>query len=300
MKLRIYVIKKKHLIWAAIILAIIIIAAVIIATRRSTNETLNHIGSQYTIKDDINNDGKIDSIVINVDEKTKEYNLSVAMSDGKGYIIEADKTIKTLGYYSPDWPMHVTVDDIDKDKVKEIIIQSKDKTGPILSIFRFNNDKFEKMASGRYQVYGLIKHPASSNNFVVLGSRNNSSMNFNLFIAKEGKLTPVLSTLNNLSLGKDTIASFIEYVEKKEVEAFNQIIDNKLTSTIQNGNFEDAKITDIKYNKDGMPTDITYLVRTSVQSNSGNEALVYKVQMSLSKVEDKLPKYTITDLNIIK
>ncbi|MBZ4664028.1 MAG: repeat-containing protein [Caloramator sp.] len=299
MNLRIYVIKRKHLIWAAIILAVIIIAAIIIASR-GTNETINNIGSQYTIKDDINNDGKIDSIIINVDKKTNEYGVSIAMSDGKGYIIEADKTIKTLGYYSEDWPMHITVDDIDNDKIKEIVIQSKDKTGSILGMYKFNNDKFEKMASGRYSIYGLIKHPASSNNFVLLGTRNNNGMNYNLFIAKEGKLTPVLSTLNNLTLGKDTIASFIEYVEKKEVEAFNQIIDNKLTSTIQSGNFEDAKLSEVKYNKDGMPTEITYLVRTSVQSKSGNEALVYKVRLSLSKVEEKVPKYTITDLNIVK
>lgn len=299
MKLKIYVIKKKQLIWAAIIIALILIAAIVIATR-GTNETINNIGLQHTIKDDLNNDGKIDNILINVDKNTNEYNVSIAMSDGKGYVLEADKSIKTLGYYSPEWPMHVTVDDIDNDKIKEIVLQSSDKTGPLMIIYKFNEDKFEKMASGRYQVYGLVKHPAASNNMVVLGSMNKTGMQYNLFIAKSGKLTPVLSTLNNMSLGRDTLASFVNFIEKKEVETFNQIMDNKLTSSVQNGSFNDAKISEIKYNKNGMPSEITYVVRTNVTSNNSNEALVYKLTMSLNKVEDKLPKYTITDLNIIK
>lgn len=299
MKLKIYVIKKKQLIWAAIIIALILIAAIVIATR-GTNDTINNIGLQHTIKDDLNNDGKIDNILINVDKDTNEYRVSIAMSDGKGYVLEADKSLKTLGYYSPEWPMHVTVDDIDGDKLKEIVIQSSDKKGPMIGIYKLNEDKFEKMASGRYQVYGLVKHPAASNNMVVLGSMNKTGMQYNLFIAKSGKLTPVLSTLNNMSLGRDTLASFVNFVEKKEVETFNQIMDNKLTSSVQNGSFNDAKISEIKYNKNGMPSEITYVVRTNVASNNSNESLVYKLTMSLSKVEDKLPKYTITDLNIIK
>lgn len=299
MKLKIYVIKRKQLIWAAVIIVAVIIAAIIVATR-GTNETINNIGLNYTIKDDIDNDGKIDSIIIDVDSMTNEYSASVAMSDGRGYIIEADKSLQTLGYYSPDWPMYVNTDDIDGDGIKEVIMQSKDKKGAIMTIYKYTGEKFEKMASGRYQVYGLIKHPASSNNMLLLGSKNSSGMQYNLFIAKSGRLTPVLTTLNNLTLGKDTMASFIDYVEEKEVAAFNQIMENKLTSSIKSGSFADAKISEIKYNKDGIPSEITYLVRTSTNSTENNESLVYRLKMSLSKVEDKSPKYVITDLNIVK
>lgn len=298
MKLRIYILKKQQLIWAAVILAAIIISLILVITFKTKN-TVNTISSKNTIrKYDVNNDGKRDSIEINIDEKTKKYMIDVISSDGNGYTLEPDPSIKSLGCFNSAWPMSITVKDINDDNSVEIILQASDKNGPILHVFEYNNGRMERIASGRYSIFGTLKDPSFNGTLAVLGYKKGSSIQFRFLGTSDGRYIPVVST-PSMTLGNNILSSVITYIEKKDVEAMSLNIQDKYANAILKGNFLDAKLTDVKYTKYSIPTYCTYVLRTNVQ-NSSNEVISYKVKLSLSKFDAENPEYKIADLTEIK
>jgi hypothetical protein len=295
----VYIIKKQQLIWAAIILAILIISAIVVISLRS-KQTISIINTTNTIKADIDGNGKIDdSVVFKADEVTGEYSVEVITRDGNGYTLEADPVIKTLGYYTSWWPANVFVDDINSDGASEIVIQSSDKNGPILHIFRYNGEKIERLASGRYSFFGTFKAPTEKREIVVLGSNKNNRINLTYLQTKSGKLLPYVAP-TALMLGKDTMSSFITYMEKEEVEAASINMENKLVSKLSKGKFLDCSMTDIKYTKYNIPSECTYIVRTGVGAQDSLSTEVYKVRMTLMKYDDKNPEYRITNVDKIE
>ncbi|SKA83633.1 hypothetical protein SAMN05443428_105128 [Caloramator quimbayensis] len=299
MKLKVYIFKKKQLISAAIILIILIIAAVLLISYK-TRQTLNTLNpSKNTIYADVNNDGKNDSIIVNVDEKTGKYVVDVISSDGNGYSLEPDSTIKSLGYYSNYWPMKVSILDVNSDKNSEIILQSSDEKGPIIHIFRCIDGKAEKLASGRYSIFGLIKSPEDKSNIIALGNNKNSSIEFKFLAAKSGKLSPQIVP-TAFTLGRDTLSSLITFIQKEEIETCNVNIENKLISKITKGSFLDARLIEAKYTKYNIPSECIYVIRTANSLNGEKETLTYKARFSLMKYDNKNPEYRITQLDKIK
>lgn len=299
MKLKIYIIRKKQLIWAAIILAVIIIAAILLISLR-TRQTISAISpTKNTIYADINNDGKNDSIVVNADVKTGKYTVDVISSDGNGYSLEPDSTIKSLGYYTSWWPIKVTVLDINNDKNSEIILQSADGSGPILHIFRCSDGRTERLASGRYSIFGTIKNIEDKSSIIVLGAKKGSNVQMTFLSTKSGKLTPHVAP-TAFTLGKDTLSSLITFIEKKDVEASNINIENKLTTKISKGSFLDARLLEARYTKYNIPSECIYVLRTNKSENGDKETVTYKVRLSLTKFDNQKPEYRITQLDIVK
>ncbi|QCX32547.1 VCBS repeat-containing protein [Caloramator sp. E03] len=299
MKLRVYIFKKKQLITAAIILSILIIGAILLISYK-TRQTLNTIDTtKSTIYADINNDGKNDSIIINTDKKTGKYIVDVISSDGNGYSLEPDATIKSLGYYSSWWPLKITILDINNDKDSEIILQSSDEKGPIIHIFKCINGKAERLASGRYSIFGTIKSPEDNANIIVLGNVKNSSVDFKFLTTKFGKLSPQIVP-TAFTLGKNTLYSLINFIQKEDIETSNVNIENKLVSKISKGSFLDAKLTEAKYTKYNIPSECIYLIRTTNSVSNEKESITYKARFSLTKYDNKNPEYRITQLDIVK
>lgn len=298
MKLKVYIIKKQQLIWAAIILAILIISAIVIISLRS-KQTISILNSTNTIQADIDGNGKMDdSVIFKADEITGEYSVEVITSDGSGYTLEADPVIKTLGNYKSWWPVNVFVDDINKDGCSEIVLQSSDNNGPILHIFRYNPEKIERLASGRYSFFGTLKPPAEKNNIIILGSKKSSGISLTYLQTKGGKLLPYVAS-TSLKLGKDTFASMLNYMERDDVEAANINMDNKLVSKLPKGEFLDCSITDIKYTKYNIPSECTYILRAGIGLDENKTAEFYKIKMTLTKYDEVSPEYKITQVDKI-
>lgn len=298
MKLKVYIIKKQQLIWAAIILAILIISAIVIISLRS-KQTISILNSANTIQADIDGNGKMDdSVIFKADEITGEYSVEVITSDGNGYTLEADPVIKTLGYYASWWPVNVFVDDINKDGSSEIVLQSSDKNGPILHIFRYNPEKIERLASGRYSFFGTLKPPAEKNNIIVLGSKKSNGLSLTYLQTKGGKLLPYIAPAS-LTLGKDTFASILTFMEKEDVEAASINMESKLASKLPKGDFLDCSLTDIKYTKYNIPSECTYILRTKTGLDENMTADFYKIKMSLVKYDESSPEYRITRVDKI-
>ena len=298
MKLKVYILKKQQLIWAAIILAILIISAIVIISLRS-KQTISILNSENTILADIDGNGKTDdSVVFKADENTGEYSVEVITSDGSGYTLEADPVIKTLGYYTSWWPVNVFVNDINRDGRTEIVLQSSDKSGPILHIFRYNPEKIERLASGRYSFFGTLKPPTEKNDIIVLGSKKNSGVFLTYLQTKGGKLLPYVAP-TSLVLGKDTFASMLNFIEKEDVEVSSINIENKLTAKLPKGEFLDCSLADVKYTKYNIPSECTYILRAGIMEENNKVAELFKIKMSLMKYDEVSPEYRITHVDKI-
>lgn len=296
MKLRVYIIKKQQLIWAAVVLAIILVAAILMITLR-TKQTISTLGPATNVNADVNGDGKMDSIVVKADDKTQQYSVEVVTSDGNGYSLEPDPVIKSLGYNVNWWPMYVDAKDLDNDGSSEVILQSADGNGPILHIFKHNADKMERLASGRYSIFGTMKNSEHSDGIVVLGARKGDSIQLTYLASKSGRLIPY-SVPTSLNLGKDTLSSFVSLVEKNDVEAASVNMESKFASTVSKGSFLDATLVGVKYKKYDVPVECTYNIRTTTDENTEKAVLSYKVKMSLTKYDSKNPEYRITNVDI--
>lgn len=298
MKLKIYVVKKQKIIWAAVILAIIIISAILIITIKTT-QTFNFLNLSNSYKADINNDGKIDSVIAKVNSKTQEYTINVICSDENGYNLEPDPVIKSFGYNTSKSPINITFNDINNDGSQEIFLQSSDTSGPILHVFKYTQNKIERIASGRYSMYGLIKDPSDDSQVLVLCSKNNSDIHLTYLKATSDKLTPYVAQ-ESLTLGTNALSTVINYIEQKDISAFNLNIDSKIESKLTEGTLIDGIIKSTKYSLYDIPSECTYILRTDSSNNGESQVINYKIILSLSKYDPINPKYNILSIDKVK
>ncbi|EYE88161.1 hypothetical protein Q428_09335 [Fervidicella metallireducens AeB] len=298
MKLKVYIVKKQQLIWAAIVLLIIIVSAILIISIKA-QQTISNVTPAKTYHVDLDNDGKSDSIILNTDSDTGKYSVTIMSPDGIAHSLEADPAIKTLGYFSKDWPIKITLEDINNDGTSEVILQSSDQQGPILHIFKYANGETERIASGRYSFYGTFKSPVDKSNILMLGSKNNSEIKYTYLSTKFGKLYPYMAP-SSLNLGKTVISNIVSYIEKMDVETSSMDAENKHVSKLSKGSFLDCLLTSAKYYGHEIPSECSYIMRTKSISNNNENLVTYKITLKLSKYDTKKPEYKITSINIIK
>jgi hypothetical protein len=293
------VLKKQQLIWAIVIVAVIIASILLFISIRN-NDSSSTASSQNKYSADLNNDGKDDSIVLYTDEETDKYTVNIVISNGKGFTLEPDPTIKSLGYCKEWWSMSVSVKDVNKDNVEEVILQSADETGPILHIFRYdsNTNTMKRLTSGRYSMYGTMEEPSIEHPVIVLGYKLGEEMKFTYLDASGGKLSPYTSSAA-LTLGKDAISSVLTLVENKDVEASTINIDSKCANKLVKGEYLDCSLYDAKYTKFEVPSECTYIMRTAVTYNELKECMVYKIKMTLESYENKVPVYRISSVSVL-
>jgi hypothetical protein len=296
MKFKVYIIKKQQLIWAAVVLAIILLAAILMITLR-TRQTIDTMSPAHALKADINGDGKMDSIVIKSDDKTEKYSVDVVASDGNGYTLEPDPVIKSLGYNVSWWPMYVDAKDLDKDGASEVILQSADGNGPILHVFKYKDGTMERLASGRYSIFGTIKNPEHKDGIIVLGYKKGDNVNLTYLTPSAGRLVPYQANAS-FNLGKSTLSSLVSYIDKDDVEAANVNMESKFASTVTKGSYLDATLVSAKYKKYDIPVECIYNIRTNSGDSNDKNLVTYKVKMSLTKYDPQNPDYKITNIDI--
>lgn len=275
MKLKIYVLKKKQLYFTAIILAIVIIAVILVISIKTSN-TLSMFTVPDSYKADINNDGKVDTIVVKTDDITKEYMLNVICSDENGYILEPDPVIHSFGSTDISTPLKVSFKDINGDNSDEIFVQGNDAKGPILNVFSYNNHQISRIASGRYSFYGLLKNSDELTNTLVLGARYNNSIKLTYLNCEASRLTEA-STKSTTQLGVNLLGSIFSYVEQPEITSLNLNIDKSELSKLSRGKVLDGLINDVTYNSNNVPDKLTYLIRVASTSENKTSIDSYKI-----------------------
>jgi hypothetical protein len=298
MNLKIYILKKKQLVWSAIIFAVIIAAIIIFVSIRAA-QTMNFLTIPNSYKADINNDGKVDSIIVKTDSPTKDYVVNVICSDENGYELEPDSVIKTLGKVSETTPINITFKDIDSDKQEEIFIQASDKNGPILHVYKYKNGNIERLASGRYFMYGHISNTNNKSDILVLASRKDNTMKYSYLKSDGNGLIPY-SADSSLNLGIDKISSLLNTVENTTSKPVNLNLDQQANAKSVKGVMLDGIISNIELTDYDTPSKCTYTIRTTPDKKDSQLIQKYKIQLSMNNVDASNPEYSITDIEEIK
>lgn len=291
MKLKIYVLKKRQLIWTAVVLAIVIISIILFISIRATH-TISFLNLPNSYKADINNDGKIDTVVTKVDDKTKLYSVSVICSDDTNYNLEPDPVIKSFGNTKGKAPINITFKDVNRDGKEEIFVQASDEHGPIINIFKYTSKNIERIASGRYSMYGIINDPYRENNVLVLTAQHNNIINPTYLEANNEKLSPCKYD-ETMNLGVGTITDVINLIQEKDVATGNFNIANSFKAELLRGTLLDGIINNVKFSTDNIPVECTYLLRT-VSNDTGKKLYTnYKITLALKNSDDSSPTYEI-------
>lgn len=298
MKLKIYVLKKKQLIWTAVVLAIVIISIILFISIRAT-QTMSFLTLPNSYKADINNDGKIDTVITKVDDKTKLYSINVICSDDTNYNLEPDPVIKSFGNTKGKAPINITFKDVNRDGKEEIFIQASDEHGPIINIYKYTSHNIERIASGRYSMYGLINDPYKENNILVLTTQHNNTINPTYLEASNEKLSPCKSD-ETMNLGVGTISDVVNLIQQKDVATGNFDIATSFKSELLHGTMLDGIINNVKFSTDNIPVECTYLLRT-VSNDTGKKLYTnYKITLALKNSDASTPSYEVYSVKKLK
>jgi hypothetical protein len=295
--LKIYILKKKQLIWAAIVLAIIIVSAIIVISIRAT-QTINFLSMPNSFKADVNNDGKVDTVIAKLDETTNKYSINVVCSDDTGYVLEPDPVIKSFGDNISKTPINITFKDINGDDKEEIFIQSSDEQGPILHIYKYTRNKIVRIASGRYSMYGLINNTNNDNNMLVLLSNLNGKMKLTYLNSNSDGLIPCVSKVE-MNLGINAISSVINFIEQRDVETINLNSSKNIKSTLLKGTLIDGILNDVTISDNKLPELCTYVIRTTSDNSNSSENSTYRISLMLSNSSISNQSYSVENISKI-
>ena len=119
---------KNNLIKHLSFITIILISFILIFTFKdnSTKSAINENTIKETIKSDLNGDGKEDCLYIEL-ESENNYIINATINE-KSYELIPNKAINSLGKFSPNRPITLNLLDLDRNNIKEIIVQSSEDT----------------------------------------------------------------------------------------------------------------------------------------------------------------------------
>jgi hypothetical protein len=138
-----------------------------IFTARST------ISNYRTLDIDTNGNGKRDIVTIKINIGIGEYELEILNDNNKKFILCANDNPKFIGQYLENWPLNLSVADINIDKTPEIIIQvpsSSQDSG--LYIFRWDGGEYKKILSGAYDGISITDINSDGLPEVIAGKRS--------------------------------------------------------------------------------------------------------------------------------
>lgn len=111
----------------------------------------NVIRSYRTVSIDTNGNGKKDLLEIGINPADNQYTIDIKNDDGAKYFMIPDREEKITCTYYSSWPLQVTISDINKDKIPEIIAQTpKNEHEANISIFRWNGKEYAKIFQGSW------------------------------------------------------------------------------------------------------------------------------------------------------
>ncbi|MCT8978185.1 VCBS repeat-containing protein [Clostridium sp. CX1] len=297
MKFRVIFLKKKY-IYFLLLTLIILILLLILLVSKNYSPTFNKILNDTAIKADLNGDGKED--ILSVKKIGEKYDLEVKTKD-KSFSIKTDKNSPPIGHYSTYWPMRVTLMDVSRDKIPEIFIQSSNKDTPIQHIFIWNDGKFENLFSNTNNILGFIDCKNNKTPKVISGKLQNDDITLSNYIFLNYKFKNYNYETNNVFMGKDTICSFVKFVQGlphnesyRPKDIFVPTLDKSSLSVIDklagdNNSyvFQDGIFTENKCNQDGEVSEVLWTLSFKGVSNlNSNTVKNYTINLLLTKDEN--------------
>lgn len=277
MKLKIFVFKRKQLYFTGILLAVIVIAVVFLLSIK-TGSTFSMLATQDSYKADMNNDGKIDTVVVNKDDAKEDYILSVVCSNNREYELTPDPVIHSFGSSKMEEPLKISFRDVVGDKGEELFVQGNDLKGPILNVFSFANDQIMRIASGRYSFFGVIRKTDGDGNQLILGTRNGTSLKFT-YLDSDGSRLLASNTNRDSELGADLLGSVIGYIEQTDITSLYSNDHHSILSKLERGKVLDLTLDKASYDSSYRPIQLSYRIRVASQTDNPVDVKSYRIDL---------------------
>ncbi|MDP4178710.1 MAG: VCBS repeat-containing protein, partial [Bacillota bacterium] len=276
--LRIIFLKKKHIYYGIIVLILLILAAILLNIPKDSIATFSAAVDNQMKRIDLTGDGIEDIVYV----KTEDNKYSVEIStNNKNLFLVPDKKLNSLGTYTPYSPLRLTFMDISRDKTPEIFTQAQENNTSVQHAFMYNNGKFCDLMCNTNAILGFVDSNSNKTPKVLSGNINNNNIQLDNYILINNKLEKFTYNFNSSFMGKDSVLSFIRYVESLPydqnsipAEAFySQISGNdlasfgKLSADNCTYKFQNALFMDSKWNKNGDVTEIKWSISFKGTSN---------------------------------
>lgn len=317
MKFNVFFIRKKTIVFIALLILIAVLLIVFFSLR-STSTTFNTITDSKIIKADLTGDGKEDSLFVKREQNT--YSIDAKVNE-KNYFLAPDKKLNTLGSYYEYWPLKLTLLDISRDKCPEIFTQASDKNVAVQHVFIYDNNNFKDIFCSNNNILGFIDSHNNKTTKLISGKYDGTKLDITHYVLIKNSLMgySYTSDIKECYLGKDTIFSFIKYIESlpkgEEIKPDGIFIPSstgkdlssigKLSGENNTYSFQDATFIDNKWNKDGSISDLKWELNFKGISNQNKEIIkTYKITVDLKYSPEEKDKnkyiYKICSLQIGK
>lgn len=262
-----------------ILTIILIVLFTIFILSKDSFQTFNIFTEDKPIKNyDVTGDGLKDNIYIKM--LNNKYFITVTSKD-KTYTLKPNHKLNTLGNYKSYSPLKLILTDISRDNINEIFIQSSQNDTSLQHLFVWDKTKFKDVLYTTNNIIGFIDVHNNKTPKIISSKFNNAPLVFSNYILVKSKIKPYYCNYSSNFIGKDTIASFITYIqnlspntsekpeslfhESGKFSCYSSI--DKLIKSNRKYIFEDGSFSDTDYNKNGEISDVKWILNFKSTSN---------------------------------
>lgn len=304
-------IKKKYS--YVVFIIVLIITAIIFLLNKNKNSlpTFFTIDNNKVINEDLNGDGSKDALYIKTNDNN--YLVQINLSNELSYSLDPNKDIPTLGEHKSYWPMKVLIEDVSRDNIKEIFIQSSINEKPIQHIFKFNGERYENIYSSRDNILGFIDSKNNKTPKIVTGNLKDNGIKLKNHLFINNKFKTFDYSYPDNYIGDKLIYSFVGFIES--FPNMNLILPNYFNTYINSNelsmiytlsskntfyHFQDGFFKDISYDSQDRPLEVKWTLNFR-GIEKGDYKLInnYTIDIILSKKSFE-HEYTITSINVRK
>lgn len=305
MKLRVFFLRKKRLIYGIIIISVILIVISVIARIKGSENVFN-VDEDKSYKVDLTGDGEKD--VLNIKILNKKYYLSVDSGENS-FQLSPVKNGESAGDYLKEWPLNIIMEDINRDRIPEIFSQGQLKNKPYLNIFKFSNNEFENILSSNSSILGLLDTSNNKTVKLLSGKITNNKISLKNYIMINNKLQEFDYDYKENYIGKDTVLTFIKYIEslpygeKEKPDIFSESLSTdignigKLSSESSKFKFQDGFFKDIKSDKNGIISEAEWRLNFS-GTDKNNQRNNYSINIKLKNEGSEKYSFRIYSMKV--
>lgn len=298
---------KNNLIKHLSFIAIILISFILIFTFKdnSTKSVINENTIKESVKSDLNGDGKEDCLYIELGNENK-YILNATINE-KSYDLTPNKTINSLGNFSPSRPITLNLLDLDRNNIPEIIVQSSEENSSIQHLFKWTGNGFEDIFYSTNNILGIVDSNNGKTPKILSFSLGDSKENIQKYMLLNKKfknisydtveptgLYSIISFIDIISLNYEISELpniFATYIPKEDL---SQIW--RLEKESYYYDFQDAFFRDIDWNNNGEVTNSSWILNfNKIPKENPNNKSQVKFTIQLEKINDT---FLINSINL--
>ncbi|MEG2353077.1 MAG: hypothetical protein RSB70_00375 [Clostridium sp.] len=268
-----------------------------------------------SISIDLNRDGINDTIFITLNEDNT-YNIQATINKNNIPLFP-EKKIKIIGHYRDYWPLSVTMKDLNRDNIPEILIQASYSDRAVQHIFQYINGIFVNISTEEKNILGFMDTTNNQSPKLLIGNFYNGEIFFKNYMVNSNGLSEFTNNPKEDFMGKFTISNLISYIESlpySDYSICNNFFSNilseervKLLDSLRWNDFrykfQDAFFYDISSDNNGSIREVKWKLNFKGTSDSGESknftlTLVLSNLNNLNSENTSSYEYKITYLGI--